>query len=83
MKIFANKKLTIRFAFDDSKEKNSFSAVEDFFTNLDILIRNETDEKCNLENFISNYYDNDILELFSDLLNTSTVEERLEDFLER
>ena len=82
MKILANKRLTIHFSFNDSKEQNSFSAVEDFFTDLDIFIRHETDEESNLKSFMSNYYDNDILEFFSDLLTNSKVEERLENFLE-
>lgn len=82
MKILANKRLTIHFSFNDPKEQNSFSAVEDFFTDLDIFIRHETDEESNLKSFMSNYYDNDILEFFSDLLTNSKVEERLENFLE-
>jgi hypothetical protein len=82
MKILANKRLTIHFSFNDPKEQNSFSAVEDFFTDLDIFIHNQTDEESNLKSFMSNYYDNDILEFFSDLLTNSKVEERLENFLE-
>lgn len=82
MKILVNKRLAIHFSFNDPKEQNSFSAVEDFFTDLDIFIRNETDEESNLKSFMSNYYDNDILEFFSDLLTNSKVEERLENFLE-
>ena len=82
MKILVNKRLTIHFSFNDPKEQNSFSAVEDFFTDLDIFIHNQTDEESNLKSFMSNYYDNDILEFFSDLLTNSKVEERLENFLE-